>query len=664
MKNWNKAKENKVLMTLAVLSLAVSVGESMLYFADYGGLIFRVLLTLQNTIKVFTFKPDIGLKDARNFILAEPSVIRTMVGYAYMIALFVAPFCTIATVYRVFERAFRLVFWLKKENRKELMVVFGFNNTVRQLLKDKDGMKDRRVHIVSSDAVSVDEQYGILKKNIRLHIFNLFLADADDQQKMLGELELQRASHVFLLEDSSASNFALLQAISDASKIEFPSNIKIHCRCEDDGIYQIIEGFYEAGEGQRHKQYDLEVFNLQETQVREMFRKYPLHSCWYPNKNDETIRPKDWRVHLLILGFGRLGQQVLLQAMNLGVVHSENPICIDVVDCQGPEKWKVFLNRFAVNSLTHRTSENEYHICEDWADGSLTMRFHKYDVRYDSFRELLSQLMDERTGTFTYVVSAINSPDIGLHCASMIRRLLCTQNQRLGQSVPIMLRMDNNLRLREYMDMDNGNSRLQGVHLIPNANSILTYDYLLAETLDESAKRYNTFYHHMFEGGNSADLVDINKAWQKLPLSLRNDNRAAAQHLYVLSDILSAECGDERQKRLNSLFIGTNPIMPYNGETWGTPPKGNEFLERVKALEDPLALEMLKTEHRRWCYQRISTGWAQGRKAGEKKPKKDIQLCLNPCLVPWKDLEQVDINSCIYDLMPLMAEYESKLQNE
>ena len=661
MKDWFKAKGNKVLLTLAVLSLAITVAESMLFFADYGDFFFRILLTLQNAIKVFTFKPDIGLKDARNSILANPTLIRTLLGYAYMIAIFVAPYCTIATVYRVLERAFRLVFWLKRGRKQDRIIIFGYNETVRQLLKSENGKSNLRVHVVCRAEISSDEQYKLLKKNVKIHRFDLLQADGDVQRKLLSELELKTASHVFLLEESSVDNFSLLQAISDTSKVNLPTNFKIHCRCEDDGICQIIEGFYEAANGRRHKQFDLEIINLPEIQIREMFRQNTLHSCWINNACCQTVKPADWRVHLLILGFGRLGQQTLLQAMNLGVVHSENPVCIDVIDNQGPEKWSVFLNRFAQDALIPGEKENEFRIRGDWADGILMIRFHKLDVRYDTFRNDLTQLMSGNEGLYTYVVIAMESADVGLYCASMVRRLLCAMDREHGERVPIMLRMDYNLRLRDYVGTENSNPRLQGVHLIPDAESIMKFEYLLAKTLDDSAKQYNTYYHHMFEGGKSADSVDSNAAWQGLSLSLRNDNRAAAQHLGVLSDALAAECGDMLQERLASLFTGASPIMPYTGDSWGTPPAGSEFMDRVNALDDPLALEMLKSEHRRWCYQRIASGWAQGRKAGEEKPKKDIQLSLNPCLVPWKVLEQVDVNTCIYDLMPLMAEFEAGL---
>ena len=662
MKDWLKKKGNRVLLTLAALSLVVTIAEGLLYYADYENLFFRLLLTLQNSIKVFTFKSPISLEDALSFIIAEPTVLRETVGYSYMAAVFIAPYCTIAALYRVLERAFRFVFWLKQNRNQERIIIFGYNDTVRHLLKSEVGQKDRRIHVVCASEVSSDEQYKMLKKNIRPHHFNFLQADGNEHRKLLKELEIQKAGHVFLLEDSSVSNFSLLQAISDKSEGKLPKGFTVHCRCDDYGIYQVIEGFYEADQGRRHEQYDLEVFNLPDIQVREMFRQYPLHSCWYDKKGGQTVKPAEWGVHLLILGFGMLGQQVLLQAMNLSVVHSENPVLIEVIDNQGPEKWSVFLNRISSDALIQKDAENEFRVREDWADGQLTIRFHQLDVRYDSFRRELQQLMTGDAGLFTYVVAAMDMPDVGLYCASMVHRLLCSVDRERGEKVPILLRMDHNLQLRDYVGTENGNPRLQGIHLIPDVESISKIEHLLAKNINDAAKQYNAYYHHMFEGGAAPDPADSDAAWRGLSLSLRNDNRAAAQHLPVLRDALDAECGDGLRERLAALFTGSKAILSYAGGRWDAPPPGSEFLRRVMALEDPLGREMLKTEHRRWCYQRIADGWAQSKSVGGEKPKKDILLSQNPCLVPWEELQKVDINYYIYDLMPLMIEFEDGLK--
>ena len=77
----------------------------------------------------------------------------------------------------------------------------------------------------------------------------------------------------------------------------------------------------------------------------------------------------------------------------------------------------------------------------------------------------------------------------------------------------------------------------------------------------------------------------------------------------------------------------------------------------VSRPEQAFAREMLKTEHRRWCYYTASIGW-EPPAANGRSVRKDDRLRTNPCITDWDSLLRWQPQTCKYDLMPLMAEYE------
>ena len=669
MKEWNKLKANKVLFILAIFSAAVTILEGLLYFSSYEDVFFRILLTLQNTIKAFTFKSTISLESARSYMLQEPTPFKTVLGYAYMISVFTAPYCTIATVYKLMERALRFGFFLNRASRKERVVIFGYNETVKSLLRSANAKK-RRIHVVCNENPASEELYRLFRSGIQLHTFDpLKIGDADSD-KLKGffqNIELSKAGNILLMEDSSIRNFSLLQTLDSTGQLEKKDREKppkVFCRCEDDGILRIIEGYYDtASNGMSHKSFDLEILNIPEQQVRKMYDKgASLHSYWLKSHENALTAPKNWHVHLLILGFGKLGQQALLQAMNLGVAHSENQIWIDVVDKDLDDKRDLFFSRFAPDAFVEsKTSEKDtFCVNPAWADGSLTIRFHHLNVKYGAFRTLLGKLTDGSAGPITYTVTAMDDPDTGVYCASELRRFLLESDPEHSNDVPIMLRMDSDRRLQKYLNTPDGMMHLVGVKLIEAPESILNFEEMLDPAPTDKAKQCNTYYASMtFSDEFPSASMDKSpqNLWDELTLFRRSANRASAYHNDILEKIVDTRTADWVPSDLNRLFEADDAPVRWSGDAWSFPFASDHegFLRRVHQDKYRYLLEMLKTEHRRWCYYTLSLGWSQG-----KNLKKNDALRWNPCLVTWDNLEKDQPKTCKYDLMPLMSIYQKR----
>ena len=99
---------HRFLLILAVLSFLIAAMQGMLYYSSYDTF-FKILLVLQNSINAFGFKATITIKDVVAFIDKDPSFTKLSVGYAYCIAVFTAPYCTVSFVYKFLERMLRLM---------------------------------------------------------------------------------------------------------------------------------------------------------------------------------------------------------------------------------------------------------------------------------------------------------------------------------------------------------------------------------------------------------------------------------------------------------------------------------------------------------------------------------------------------------------------------
>jgi hypothetical protein len=355
-----------------------------------------------------------------------------------------------------------------------------------------------------------------------------------------------------------------------------------------------------------------------------MYKTYPLHTCF----RNSALPPKDWGVHLLILGFGQLGQQALLQAINLGAAHSENRIRVDVVDYQIAEAVGIFSNQFSEDTFT--MEDQHFFIPEQQADGRLDIYFHQMNVKYKGFQALLRQIGE--ASPLTYVVIALENLEVSMHCLSELMRYFHKSQGNDPVPVPVMVRMDSNLRLASFIEGNEEN--YPGAHLIQDRRQTLTLQNILAERLDKDAKAVHTQYAAL---SNAQDI-----SWKDLQLFQRNSNRAASCHQGVKQAVLKSA---ERSGEPFLLRLRHTPVE-----------QRRELI--LQNMDEPLVLEMMKLEHRRWCYYMASVGWRH-----TASPKKDPRRKETPYLTTWAALAEKYPEQCQYDLMPLL-EYAADLPED
>lgn len=644
----NKKKPHRFLLLLAVASFLIATVQGIIYYSGYDTF-FKTLLVLQNSINAFGFKASITIKDVVAFINKDPGTYKIAVSYAYCIAVFTAPYCTVSFVYKFLERVLRLFIGFRRGKNCDHILIFGYNNDVRAMLKNRSDKGAKTcIHIITAEAMSHEEVYRLNKNGCMVHNADLLKAEAAEIGEIMSKCCVRLASSIILFEDSSIRNFSLLQLFrlsedNGSGSIQLRHGAKISCRCDDEGISRLIAGYYNKTAG-KEACYDLELIDLAEMQIHKMYSDVPLYSVY---KGTDTPL-KEQTVHLFVAGLGKLGQQAVLQAMNLGVLHEQNRIVIDVFDSDMDNKFQVFAKQFSEGSFSF--GKNSMTLRSDTADGELTVNFFKANAKHRDFYDTVRSRNSELP--YTYAVITLENVDLAVSCAMQVSEIFASGLR----GVPVLMRMDSDRRLAGYISSDSDD--LRDIRLIDDRSVVITLEMILNRTIDSRAKEYNHLYNNIAiitgddSGSTSNSDADPEKEWNSIRLFRRSSSKAAAYHDEVkdmLIPALARENGVQLEAQLEHLLGENGTLMKYTGNAWRMNGTELEVLEKLK--NEPFAYELAALEHRRWCCYMASIGWQCG--------KRDDRLRHNPCMVTQEKLIEIMPEMCKYDLMSLMARYRT-----
>lgn len=647
MKSKTKVRTSRFIFILALVSFLIAAAQGVLYYKKYDAF-FKFLLVMQNSINAFGFKASVSIKDVIAFMNNEPSLINTVVGYAYCIAVFTAPYCTISFVYKFLERILRLIIGFRRGKNCQHIIIFGYNDDVKAMLRNnKSDPKEICIHVITTEKIGQEEVYDLNKSGYVIHNIDVLKASAEELPALFSKTHLEEAKYVILFEESSIRNFSLLQTFrlcekDSADKIRLCEGAKVSCRCEEEGIGRLIAEYYNSAAG-KDAFYDLELVNFPEMQIHKMYSDVPLHKIY-----EKTENPLDeCTVHLLVAGLGQLGQQAVLQAMNLGIFSDKNKIIIDVFDTDIKRQKAEFINQFS--SETFDISDNRISLKSDAADGILEINFYALNVKYLDFYSLLKEKMT--AVPYTYAVITLENIDFAVNCAMQLEEIFSES----GHEIPILMRMDSDRRLAGFISSEN--TAMANVQIIDDRSCIITLEMIINREIDKIAKEYNHLYNNISiissdeEGNSDNSDTDPETEWNRLRLFRRSSSKAAAYHDEVKEFIiprLAKEKGKDLDKKLDEILGSDGSIMKYTGSAWRMNGSEQEVLETLK--NDSFAYALASLEHRRWCSYMASIGW----RAGERSDR----FRRNPCLVTQQKLMETQPEMCKYDLMSLMERYK------
>jgi voltage-gated potassium channel Kch len=332
----------------------------------------------------------------------------------------------------------------------------------------------------------------------------------------------------------------------------------------------------------RRDRLEVSVFNTYENAARVLLESHPLEidraSDLEGHERAITAAADPRQVHLVLLGFGQMGQSVALQAARVLHLANGRHARMTVLDRELDPLWRGFVARYPAFG----------EVCEveplagslDHADTILRLR----EIAAD--RGVIAHFLICFDGDSSALLGALELveeiPDI--HNPVLVR-------MAHGQGIASLLQADTSSNGHE--------TQLRPFGMFSRS---CTRTILLDRTQDLQARSCHEDYRAMNPGQGFPP-------WDELDESSRDSNRQQADHMAV---------------KLRAL-----------GYEIVTPDAPGASAPATLDFDDAQLTLLARMEHDRWCAERRLEGWVHGEvKDGDKRT--------NPCLVDFDDLPAVE----------------------
>lgn len=332
---------------------------------------------------------------------------------------------------------------------------------------------------------------------------------------------------------------------------------------------------------------DIRDFSVYELAARELFESYPL--------DGSGVAPDSpLAAHLIIIGFGRMGRAVLLQALKLGHIANSKPLQVTIFDHHAGAHYELFKG---CHPNLDRSAEKLPSIAKvTCVDG---------DVVTVPREDELRKIADHSDTLVTVVIAAdtdIDSLRIARHLPSTLARghvRVCVR-MRCAGGISQLIRAD---RRHEAVE-----PFAPALHAFGELESICTEDRIIDTRQDELARAIHQSYLDRYLPKDDSPRRRQHEPWAALDEDFRDSNRQAADFIPVLL----RSCGYDVRR-------------PASGEPVKTPAEQAFTPEEIEV--------MAKLEHARWYAERYLAGWTHGE-------QRDDALRRHPHMVPWEKISE------------------------
>ena len=373
--------------------------------------------------------------------------------------------------------------------------------------------------------------------------------------------------------------------------------------------------------------------HIVDPQLRKLFREHPVFSGksdrfevtmfdFYENcalalfqehalDGESGIRPgANTSARLVIVGFGQMGESVLLQAARIGHFAGSKKLRAIIIDPQSARLKQNFYRRYPNVDKT----------CE--------AQFFNFEFDSAEIVEKVAQWRAEQSTVLTFAVCCDDD-------TRSMTMALALKSQLKERPATILVRMSSTSGLTSLLSNAAGgggeNQPLAGEHWLDHIHpfgmleALCTPDGVLQPDLDRMAERIHEDYVRNMEEQSSKEnkLLPTGGAvmpWKELEADYRNANRQQALHLQI--KLRAIGCAIVSPVKEN---VGDKIFQP-------DPQNGEAITEFTNANEIELLAQM---EHERWCAERWLAGW-------EFAPIRNNAARKHNALVEWSRLSPDD----------------------
>lgn len=346
--------------------------------------------------------------------------------------------------------------------------------------------------------------------------------------------------------------------------------------------------------------------------------------------------------HILIVGFGQVGQEIAREFIVTCVVPGEARLMVTIIDPAAEETLKLDFNG--------RHEELVKHVDFDFISGD----FRLADMRPDGLIERLRKRAAKAPICAVYVAIDQDHKPLGLTFAIRAMALrhglfiaplfVCAQH---GAGLPPVRHgiglVGGPVDVQEEREKQaTAEGKLCNLRVVSFGSWPAAFDGagMLEQPFDYQARRYHEEYSRLYadnERKATGAVTATAKSWAELPDQLRVSNRRAAAHMRTKAFVVGYDVG--RWLAADSGYRDTHEL----------PPAAGSF--STEAEPDPV---MSRLEHQRWMLDRFLDGWRPGGRSDYLRMRKT--------LVPFDQLDPTEIakdNTVVETTRSLMKEAAS-----
>ena len=337
------------------------------------------------------------------------------------------------------------------------------------------------------------------------------------------------------------------------------------------------------------------VTNIFENSARLLLQEHPL--------DREFIGAGDPRaVHLVIVGFGQMGQSIALQAAKIGQFANGRKLQQTILDRDADRQERRFLARYPQFTK----------VCD--------LRFIHSDFEVGDFFRQLQQWAKSADNLLSIAI-CLDNDSASLRCALT----LAAQLERT--TVPLFVRMEEDVGLASLLNCQAQTTELlRHVHAFGQINLAASLSKWISAGQDDIAMSI----HEGFRIQRAAEVRPSSdpsmRNWNDLSEGLKNSNRQFADHMPV--KLRAIRCVVDK---------------PREGEN------------AVKGFTQVEADLLAKMEHARWNAERFLGNWQLG---PADKPNK-----ISPYLVEW-DVLPKEIQKYDYEMVEVIPQLVNSMNQQ
>jgi voltage-gated potassium channel Kch len=245
--------------------------------------------------------------------------------------------------------------------------------------------------------------------------------------------------------------------------------------------------------------FEFTILRFNEIRARLLFEKHPLDADGIDSQSSD-------HVHLVVVGFGSLGESIALQAARIGHFANGKQITITFVDKNATGKLKLLLQMFPGLSK-----------CASWCCENL-------DIQSSSFIDRMLVIANEPS-TILHFAICLNNSTLALHVALRIKRALH------DRAIKIYVRMENNAHDIPFLKVDDQCNCKPAIYHFGMLSEICSAEMIDNKLQDHLARKLHESYVRERKAEGKSDVSTV--PWEILDHNLRDSNRQRADHLPI-----------------------------------------------------------------------------------------------------------------------------------